>query len=338
MKRLLSIGAALVLSVGGLMLAAPAAQAEETINCSTATGSSDFYPGDSASKVYDGHFALGHRVPDREVLNGFIPQGLGTWFNWGGKGKDLILLTAYNDTKSYSIMIGLVPGGGQTKVVRLPKSHVGGVAVVNGHLFVSGPTNANGLYSIDRFGLPELRRKLSAGGTLTVQHRRRLTDPNAGSSFLASYGNVLYSGTFNRDNRDRMYAYRVNAAGTLDRIGTTNSWIQVPKRTQGLVVTAHDYIFSTSYYSNERGNIYVVKRGHKTLDAAYPQDLSCFRAPSMNEGITRSNGQLFVAFESGSYKYRTDPCDKPIFEGDCTRNIIKNLHRASLSRLIALVS
>jgi hypothetical protein len=99
-KRLLTIGAALALSVGGLTLAAPAAQAEETISCSTATSSSDFYPGDSASRVYDSHFALGHRVPDREVLNGFVPQGLGTWFNWGGPGKDLILLTAYKRARA----------------------------------------------------------------------------------------------------------------------------------------------------------------------------------------------------------------------------------------------
>lgn len=38
----------------------------------------------------------------------------------------------------------------------------------------------------------------------------------------------------------------------------------------------------------------------------------------MSEGITLSGGQAFLGFESGSYKYRADPCDKPVLEGDCT--------------------
>lgn len=330
-RRLASLITAAALGLTTVTAVSAPAEALETITCSTETGSDDFYRGDSASKVYDNTFKLGHRVPD-VILNGFIPQGLGTWPNWGGPGNDLLLLTAYNDAKSYSVLVGLVPGGGRTKVVRLPKSHVGGVAVVNGHLFVSGPGK-----SIQRFSLGELRTKLRTGGSLTVRNTRNLTNPEEGDSFLAPYGNVLYAGSFDENDRQKMYRYTVSDNGSLNRIGSIASgWVGVPKKAQGLVVTRSHYIFSTSFGSKDRGNIYVIRRGHQTLDGAYPEDLRCFRAPSMAEGITRSNGTLYLAFESGSFKYRDDPCDKGIFEGDCTRNIIKHLHRADLSDLTSM--
>jgi hypothetical protein len=328
---LAALAAAAALSMTGLVAVAAPAQAAETISCSTATGADDFYQGDSASKVYDKKFQLGHAVVS-SVLNGYIPQGLGTWVNWGGRGKDLALLTAYNDSRSYSVLIGLVPGGGQTKIVRLPKSHVGGIAVVRGHLFVSGPGK-----SIQRFNLAELRTKLRTGGTLRVRSTRTLTNAHEGDSFLAPSGNTLYAGSFSEDHRKRMYRYTVAADGSLHRVGSiAGGWIEVPQKTQGLVVTPTHYIFSTSFGSKNRGNIYVVRRGHQTLDAAHPADLTCFRAPSMSEGITRTNGTLYLTFESGSFKYRTDPCDKVLFEGDCTRNIIKNLHRANLAALTSM--
>ncbi len=90
-----------------------------------------------------------------------------------------------------------------------------------------------------------------------------------------------------------------------------------------------------------QGNIYLMcrrdyrGRQYTILDAADPQDLTCFRAPSMAEGITRSNGSLYLTFESGSFRYRGDPCNLPL-KRDCTRNIIKHLHRASLSGLTSL--
>jgi hypothetical protein len=38
----------------------------------------------------------------------------------------------------------------------------------------------------------------------------------------------------------------------------------------------------------------------------------------------------------GRLAYRGDPCDKPVFEGDCTRNVITHLHRAPLAALTAM--
>lgn len=340
-RRLPALLASTALAAAGLtgvgaVSAAPAQAAD--ITCSD-SGSGRFdYPGPAASKTYDDRFHLGHRVPDSPILNGFIPQGLGTWPNWGGPGKDLVLLTAYNDASSYSVLIGLIPGSGQTHTVRLPKSHVGGVSVVNGHLFVSGqwkqPKTGKAYPTIDRYSLSEARTKLARGGTLTRLHSTKLLDTRRGSSFLAVYGNTLFAGTFNKDHRDTMYRYSVSDKGGLSAYGAA---LPVPKKTQGLVVTKNEFVFSTSYTSEDRGNLYVMRRSYTDLDTAYAhRALKCFRAPSMNEGITRTNGTLYVAFESGSYKYRSDPCNLPL-EQDCTRNIIKHLHRATLTDLTSLV-
>jgi hypothetical protein len=69
----------------------------------------------------------------------------------------------------------------------------------------------------------------------------------------------------------------------------------------------------------------VVKRGQKDLDAAA---LSCFRAPSMTEGITEYNGIAYLVYESGSYLYASDPA---------TLNVIPRMHKATISSLTSLV-
>ena len=219
----------------------------------------------------------------------------------------------------------MVPGGGSTQMPVLVgpgskgfvNAHVGGVAVVGTWMFVAGPT-VDGLPTILRFKLRSVRRALADGQPLEAQAESRINVGTAGfaASFLAAEGSRLWVGTFDEDSRNRMY--------------------QLPKKTQGLAVTGTHFIFSTSYGSRSRSNVYVVRRGRKYLDNAYPQDLACFAAPSMSAGITLSGGQAFLSFESGSYRYRADPCDKPVFEGDCTRNVITHLHRAPLARLAGL--
>lgn len=333
-----------------LLPAAPAAAAapwerqNESISCTDDTGSSPFYDGASASALYDSTFALGHGIPE-PMLDGYVPQGLGTWAGWGGAGKDLLLQTAYNDSTDRAVVVGMVPGGGSTQMPVLVRpgrkgfvnAHVGGVAVVGSWMFVAGPT-ADGLPTVLRFKLRAVRRALADGQPLKAQAEMKIDVGTAGfaASFLAAEGSRLWVGTFDENSRNRMYQLRVGAKGGLSRVGGASNWRQVPKKTQGLAVTGTHFIFSTSYGSRSRSNVYVVRRGRKYLDNAYPQDLACFAAPSMSEGITLSGGQAFLSFESGSYKYRADPCDKPVLEGDCTRNVITHLHRAPLARLAGL--
>lgn len=350
MPRLLLAPLTLIALALAVLPAAPAAAAapwerqSESFRCADDTGSSPFYAGASASRTYDATFALGHELP-QALLDGYVPQGLGTWAGWGGAGTDLLLQTAYNDTTHRAVVVGMVPGGGTTAMPLLVRpgrkgyvdAHVGGVAVAGRWMFVAGPT-VRGLPTILRFGLRAVRKALATGAPLQAGAELRIDvgTPGFAASFLAAEGSRIWAGTFDEDSRNRMYALQVGPKGGLARVGGPGNWRQVPKKAQGLAVTPTHFIFSTSHGSKNRSNVYVVRRGHKLLDRAYPQDLVCFAAPSMSEGVALSGGQAFLTFESGSYKYRTDPCDKPVLEGDCTRNIITHLHRAPLARLLGM--
>lgn len=340
---------ALLAATALLVAATPAAAApawerqKESISCTDDTGSSPFYNGESASALYDSTFRLGHEIP-AGMLDGYVPQGLGTWP--GGAGSaDLLLQTAYNDATDRAVVVGMVPGGGSTAMPLLVRpgrkgyvnAHVGGVAVVGPWMYVAGPTT-DGLPTVLKFPLDRVRKRLADGKDLKAATEQKLDVGTSGfsASFLAAEGNTLWIGTFDKSHRDRMYRFSVGPKGRIARIGGAGAWTQVPKKAQGLAVTPTHFLFSTSWTSEARSNVYVVRRGKRYLDSAYPQDLECFAAPSMSEGITLSGGEAFLSFESGSFRYRTDPCDKGPFEGGCTRNIITHLHRAPLATLLGM--
>lgn len=334
MRRLLCTVLLLPLLTAAPAAAAPWERQNESISCADDTGSAPFYNGASASTTYDATFRLGHDIP-AAMLNGYIPQGLGTWPGWGGAGRDLLIQTAYND--GGSVVLGLVPGGGATQMPRLllpdgssAVSHVGGVAVVGRWMYVTGPRSK----TILRFPLRAVRARLADGKDLRARAEIPLRIPGFSASFLAAEGSTLWVGMHDPDSRNRMYPLQVGSRGGLKV--QLRTWRQIPKKTQGLAVTRTHFLYSTSYGSKNRSNVYVVRRGYTFLDRAHSQDLVCFAAPSMSQGFTVSGGQAFLSFESGSFKYRADPCDKPVFEGDCTRNVITHLHRAPLDRLLAM--
>ena len=313
--RILAIPTALLTTAATLTAALTSAlPAHAAISCDTATtGGATFYDGPSASKKYDARFSNSASIPN---LSTYTPQGAGTWYNWDGSGKDLLLVAAYREGADSEIY-GIDPSTGSTVgVVAIAESHVGGITVSKGWAFVAGQGS-----SIRKYRLTELRDALKAAGTPYLAQVGTARDV-AGSSFIGSYGDSLFAGTFNDTGRGTMYEYKIADDGTL----TTQSgaW-EIPTKTQGLTVTANHFIYSTSYGRGNRSNIYVVKRGQKDLDAAA---LSCFRAPSMTEGITEYNGTAYLVYESGSYLYASDPA---------TLNVIPRLHKASISSLTSLV-
>lgn len=347
-RLLLPLVLPLLLSAAPVAQAAPAwERANTSISCSDTEGSSPFYNGKSASTVYDSTFKLGHGVP-AEFLDHYVPQGLGTWRNWLGK-SDLLIQSGYNDATDRAAIVGMVPGGGTTKVAvlalpgkrqepRYVNAHVGGVAIVGSWMFIAGPSK-DGKPTVLRYGLEEAHKAMQTAGVLRAQKQIKLDVPAGfNASFLAPQGSSLWIGTFDKDHRNRMHRFAIGAKGGLKRVGGVNAWVQVPKKTQGLAVTKSHWVFSTSWTRGARSNVYVVRRGNKFLDGASKKnDLTCFAAPSMAEGITFSGGQAFLSFESGSFEYRGDPCDKPkIIEITCTRNIVTHLHRAPRAALLAM--
>jgi hypothetical protein len=307
----LAVITAFVVAAAALTPALPAAAA---ISCDTATtGGATFYDGPSASTKYDARFSNSASIPN---LSTQTPQGAGTWYNWDGSGKNLVLVGSYR-AGADSQIYGIDPSTGSTVgVVAVAESHLGGITVSKGWAFVSGAGS-----SIRKYRLTELRDALKAAGTPYLAQVGTARDV-AGASFLGSYGDSLFAGTFNETGRGTMYEYKIADDGTLTTVA--GAW-EVPTKTQGLTVTASHFIYSTSYGRGNRSNLYVVKRGQKDLDAAA---LSCFRAPSMTEGITELNGTAYLVYESGSYLYSGDPA---------TLNVIPRMHKATITSLTSLV-
>src|SRR4051812_4284922 len=235
MRRLLPLLLTTMLLAAAPAAAAPWDQADESISCADTMGSNPFYAGDSASTVYDRTFSVGHDLPDA-LLDSFIPQGLGTWPDWGGTGSDLLIQAGYNDDRA--VIVGIVPGGGVTQMPRLKRpdgayldAHVGGVAVVASWLFVTGQV-VDGRPTILRFPLDEVRSALTSGNPLQARAEIPI-DPGAAdfrASFMAPEDRTLWIGTFDDEHRDRMYRFTVGPHGGLDRIGDAGNWRQVPKK------------------------------------------------------------------------------------------------------------
>jgi hypothetical protein len=120
-----------------------------------------------------------------------------------------------------------------------------------------------------------------------------------------------------------MAAYKVQGDGDLERMN--GEW-EVPKKAQGLVVRKNMFVFSTSLGNDNRSNIYVVKRGEgeRKLSA---ERLTCFRAPSMAEGLTVYGDDIFLIFESAAAYYKAkDP-----------RNVIADAHKTPIAVLERLM-
>lgn len=288
------------------------AAATRAISCDTKTGGGSFnYDGPAASTKYDSRFSNSAALPK---LGSYVPQGIGTWWNWSGK-KNLLLVTMYHTGKQ-SLIVGIDPA--TNKVVgdvAIAETHGGGITTSMGWAFVQGSTNG-----IRKYKLSTLAAAMKKAGTPYVKavgSERKVY----GASFLTSYGDSLWSGKFNDKGRDKMYEYKIKSNGTL--VTVNRAW-EIPTKTQGLLVTKSHFIYSTSYGRKNLSNLYVVRRGQTDLDKA---KLSCFRAPSMSEGITEFGGRAYLVFESGSYPYRSDPA---------TKNVITRLHKASISSLTSL--
>jgi hypothetical protein len=129
-----------------------------------------------------------------------------------------------------------------------------------------------------------------------------------GSGFLATDGQSLWAGTFNQNGLGVMHRYTVDGNGNLHAAGGN---IEVPKKTQGLLVLPNYFVFSTSYGRTNRSNIYVVKRGYPNLVTSYRNgNLRCVRAPTMSEGVAITGDRVYQLFESGAdcYRYGEPDC------------------------------
>jgi hypothetical protein len=277
------------------------------------------YPGPRASKTYDVHFVPSHPVPH---LKSHVPQGLATWPRWNGT-DDLLVIASYSpDDHDHAYLIGVdARSGRHVGTAKVAASHAGGVAIFEslGWAYLSSGDK----YRVRKYPLDRLKQAI----TDSVFIKQKGPDIEVfGASFLSSHSpsGTLWAGRFDADARSFMHCYQVGDNGALRRCDGV--W-QVPRATQGLVVTEDMFIYSSSYGRNTRGRMYLVRRGDGPADLDESRVISFF-APSMSEGMTLCGAHVYVVFESGASEYRNDR-DKP-------RNIIGRLHRAALSSLADL--
>ncbi|MGW1682110.1 hypothetical protein [Saccharopolyspora sp. NPDC002376] len=304
-----ALSGALLLGTAATTTTVAMADEDEAIACESAANFwQPFYPGPSASKVYDKAFSKGPVVPR---LDETTPQGLAAWPGWDGAGTDLLLVTAYGRPGQNSLIMGIDPKTwGHVGTVAIAESHVGGIAISNGWAFVQG-RDSGSQHTIRKYRLSELHDAMKTGG---IPYLEQVGDARevAAASFISADGGTVYAGKFNEAGRGTMQSYQVGDDGSL----TEQTTYEVPKKTQGLMVTEDKFVFSTSHDRDNRSNLYVVDKGATDIDRP---STKCYRAPSMAEGITELNGQAYLLFESGSYQYRD------------ARNVIENLHVGEVS-------
>lgn len=308
-----------VVAAGLIAVPGPAAAKEITCDDRVSGAGADFYDGPSASDRYDGLFAKGHAVPH---LDTHVPQGMATWSNWRGD-EDLLLITSYAPGSTANALIIALDAGTGKRVgtAEVNASHVGGIAVFErqGWAFVSDEEAGK----VRRYPLERLRQAVESSSHLAETEPAQ---PVYGASFLTSHGptDTLWAGRFSSTGRERMRSYTVAGDGTVaPRDGT----FEVPRKTQGVVVTDDLFVYSTSFGRPNRSNIYVVQRGEGSSDLDTAR-LFCFRAPSMAEGMAVHGADVHLVYESGAAYYAQD-AEQPI-------NIIKELHQAPLAELARL--
>ncbi|WP_344249459.1 hypothetical protein [Isoptericola hypogeus] len=339
-RRVLGAVTALAAAVSAQLVAtAPAATAAEDPLCTTSTSSSSWYSGPSASRRYD---ALTSKATSRPIPEGlldgrYVPQGMAAVANWDGTSEEILLISAYKDANgnkdpdgdngdrvasNASAIFGVVATGPRAGTglgrMLIATGHVGGLAVYRGYVYVGTEK------TIRAYPLSTVRGALEGRDTSSVYGPRSVYQASYTVGFLGSGDGNLWAGRFSETENTKLnrYALRSQATGTLSYV----SQYFAPKKTQGVAVTSNRVFFSTSYGRNDRGNIWVMPRGVQTRTDA---NSYCFRAPSMNEGVTTLGGRLWINYESGAYTY-THASDDP-------RNIVKRVHSASLSSVTALL-
>ena len=272
---------------------------------------------------YNPSWALSPSLLDRH-----IPQGLTTWRSYYGAGNDLLVYTAYSQSDGRARIQGIDPrDGSKTNFAQLQVgTHAGGVAIVGRWAFVPG-ANPGG---VRRYSLSRLA-DIFANGPSSDALAGAYAGDVVGTGFMTQAGNTIYAGTFNEHGLGVMRTYSVDANGDLHR---TSGNIEVPKKTQGLLVLPNYFVFSTSYGRTNRSNIYVVKRGYSSLATSYNNgNLRCVRAPTMSEGVALTGDRIYQLFESGAdcYRHHEDDCGA---SNDPPDRVITHLYRIPRATLI----
>ena len=332
MARLKTLAAALAaVTLGGMVtVATPSAAAAEDAMCRTTRGSSDFYPGPSASATYDSTFHNSVAVPAGLLDGHYVPQGLAYWNDFSGT-DDVLLISAYHDGNGngtpdgpsavFGVWLSGAHRGESLGRMLIPQTHAGGIAVAGGYVYVGGE-------GIVRYWARSTVHTVLAAANNDHTYGPKDTQDVAGkASFLGTQGGLVWTGDFSETSHQSMWQYRPNSSGSLTYTGAKR-W--VPAKTQGMTTVGSRFVFATSYGRNDRSNVWV-------RPTSYTGDITdgtsfCMRAPSMIEGLaygsSNGNAHVWALYESGAYTYNKG-LDDPV-------NPVRNIHWANGSTLAGL--
>ena len=196
-----------------------------------------------APRLYDRLFSPGPAMPH---LDGHVPQGLTTWWDWDGQGNDLLLLGMYRRWND-SFLVGIDPATGRhVGTVRVHESHLGGIGVIGDWLITqhtAGPSSRAG-----GAALPDRRpahRDAGGGGHRyqAVPALRRRSPADQRGQLHGRRRGFAVDRTAHLERPDPHVPLTVDESGRLRRIA--GPW-KVPPRTQGLLVTPDHFLFASS--------------------------------------------------------------------------------------------
>ena len=328
-KRGLVAVAVLTTAAAGAVLAPESSlgstvpEASAAISCDTAKGGKKFYAGDDSSRTYNNTFSRGRSI--NHYLSNYVPQGLGYWRNWRGSTDILVVGMHHEDENAHhSLVYGLNASGKRVGSAYLPVgAHAGSVKIHKKWMYVQQNNDM-----IRRYNLSYLRKKFRQPGIPKLGPGQPIRISRVDVSFFDIYRGRLYAGNFDSESRSTMVRYKITKRGGLKADRRWGS-VQVPKKSQGLNVTAKTFYFSTSSGRNNRSNIYVIRRGYG--DDIENRRYRCFRAPVLSQDIERVGGRLMLSFEGGAEHFDGN------WPWTTADNKIKSLHRARVSTLHDLV-
>jgi hypothetical protein len=317
--------------------------------CYTSTSNGDtWYDGDSASYRYDNVFWRFNNSTDRSVIDipaglledEYVPQGLAAVANWNGTSEDILLISAYRDTldgdtaedgpsRVYGVVasgsrsgtgLGYVTLGRATSSDAALWGHVGGLAVYRGYVHVGSEQ------AIYAYPWTRIKNGLAGASSNTPVRPSAVEGTSYTVGFMGSGGGYLWAGRFEKDTTAHLNRYVHTSGG--NGLLTYQHQLFAPAKTQGVAVTDQGVVFTTSWTRGDRSNVWVFQRGVGTRTDA---NNSCFRAPSMIEGVTTLNGRAYVIYEGAAYKFLNDGGGRP-------RNVVSRIHSADLGDLFGLLA
>ena len=231
-------------------------------------------------------------------------------------------ISAYCEEQKHDSVLYVLKNGKYLETIILSKEdgslnkcHVGGLAYLNGNIYIAGSSD----HCVYKIQLSTLLDELGEQDARRVNITKAFdTKNNETASFITSYNGNIYVGTFytdgsnNPSDNSTIRAYDPSKG----EIEETNRKIELPtNKAQGISFVKkgnQTYLFvSSSFNRNNTSELLLIKwNGEEKLTEN--QIHKTIKIPNMSEDICITADSLWIAFESGASKYLTGEKIRPL--------------------------